>query len=371
MKALYIHKLVCLDPPHKFPQKNSLEWLRKTYLRYQKTHNRSEEEIEKIIARVGVSETQISNRNYHLADFHSPTSEAEIFGEHGAEGVSRRQAKFAHFTNQLFAQLYQTRDLPEHLIHVTCTGYGSPSAAQLIAAEKSPATVVTHSYHMGCYGVFPALRMAGGFLSSSSLFQQASPGSVDIVHTELCTLHLNPTDPSLEQIVIQTLFSDGAAAYRMSTEKPAEKGFRLLHLGEFLLPRTSKAMHWSVSEGGMAMGLSKDVPGLIAQSLRKTLQTWEKQIGFPLLSQLKDSIIAVHPGGPKIIDLVKETLEVHEDQVAASRKVLFERGNMSSATLPHVWSEILKDNSSSGKLVLSMAFGPGLTLALSLMRVSE
>ena len=373
MEALYVHDLVCIDPPHHFPQKQSLEWLRKSYIRYQKDQNRSEEDFEKIISRVGVSESQISNRNYYLPDFHLPPSEAEIFGEAAVEGVSKRQTQFAGFTNQILQKIYEQRKLPEHLIHVTCTGYGSPSAAQLIAAEKSPTTVVTHSYHMGCYGVFPALRMAGGFLNSSSLFAQSSAvaPAVDIVHTELCSLHLNPLDPSLEQIVIQTLFSDGAAVYRMSTEKPAGPSFQLLHLGEFLLPNTSEAMHWSVSEGGMAMGLSKNVPGLIASSLKKTLEIWEFQTGLAILSQLKEAIVAVHPGGPKIIDLVKQSLELKEVQVAASRKVLYERGNMSSATIPHVWAEILRDSNSAGKLVLSMAFGPGLTLAMSLMRVVE
>ena len=35
---------------------------------------------------------------------------------------------------------------------------------------------------------------------------------------------------------------------------------------------------------------------------------------------------------------------------------------MSSATLPHVWQEILNKNYSIGTKIISYAFGPGLTL---------
>jgi predicted naringenin-chalcone synthase len=48
--------------------------------------------------------------------------------------------------------------------------------------------------------------------------------------------------------------------------------------------------------------------------------------------------------------------------VALSHKVLRERGNMSSATLPHIWKEILDLDLKSGTRVVSLAFGPGLTL---------
>jgi hypothetical protein len=47
------------------------------------------------------------------------------------------------------------------LIHVSCSGYAAPSPAQRLLAEKRwHSTAVTHSYHMGCYGAFPAIRTA-------------------------------------------------------------------------------------------------------------------------------------------------------------------------------------------------------------------
>ncbi len=53
---------------------------------------------------------------------------------------------------------------------------------------------------------------------------------------------------------------------------------------------------------------------------------------------------------------------------AASREVLFRFGNMSSATLPHVWTTLVNDASVAvGTPVVSLAFGPGLTMCGALM----
>jgi predicted naringenin-chalcone synthase len=81
------------------------------------------------------------------------------------------------------------------------------------------------------------------------------------------------------------------------------------------------------------------------------------------VAALRGAAWAVHPGGPKIIDAAREALELDEAQVRASREVLRERGNMSSATLPHIWARLLDDPAvAPGTPVVSLAFGPGLTV---------
>jgi predicted naringenin-chalcone synthase len=88
-----------------------------------------------------------------------------------------------------------------------------------------------------------------------------------------------------------------------------------------------------------------------------------------LARDLRHAVVAVHPGGPKIIDRVQEILELDAAQVQASRDVLFDYGNMSSATLPHIWQRIASDERvASGASVLSLAFGPGLSVCGALFR---
>ena len=86
-----------------------------------------------------------------------------------------------------------------------------PSAAQRLVAAKGwgAATRVTHAYHMGCYAAFPALRMAAGFLSAPDSLRASGLKRVDVVHTEMCSLHMNPLHHAAEQLVVQSLFADG------------------------------------------------------------------------------------------------------------------------------------------------------------------
>ena len=365
MGSTYLSDFACPSPQFHKSQSESFDWLISAYKRYQKQQTHEESAYLKLLQRVGVSEKQIAQRGYFLPDFHQSESEAQIFSAE-QKGMKSRQTYFQNATQGVINELYDERKIPDHLIHITCTGYLAPSPVQILAAQRSPETLVTHSYHMGCYGAFPALRMASGFLHSSQLRPQQE---VDLIHTELCTLHLDPEDPTLDRMLVQTLFADGVAAYRVSSKKP-QLGFEILSLDEYLVPNTVDAMTWNLSERGFEMTLSKDVPNLIVEKLQECLQKWQKSSPHFELSQLKTSWMAVHPGGPKILDFVRDRLELTEDQIQFSRKVLREKGNMSSATLPHIWDEMLKDeNVKNGELVVSMAFGPGLTLCLGLFRM--
>jgi len=63
-------------------------------------------------------------------------------------------------------------------------------------------TEVIHAYHMSCYASLPTIRLAAGLVATGK-------SRVDIVHTEMCTLHMDPSQHLPEQLVVQTLFADG------------------------------------------------------------------------------------------------------------------------------------------------------------------
>jgi alkylresorcinol/alkylpyrone synthase len=89
-------------------------------------------------------------------------------------------------------------------------------------------------------------------------------------------------------------------------------------------------------------------------------------------TEKENAIFTIHLGGPKIIEQVSDALGLHPEQSAASHTVLRNYGNMSSATLPHVWSEILESGAVlPGQLVASLAFGPGLTICGGLFQVEQ
>ena len=103
------------------------------------------------------------------------------------------------------------------------------------------------------------------------------------------------------------------------------------------------------------------MPGLIARHLRPWLVSW---LGDNGLSLADVRSWAVHPGGPKIVSAVEESLELSREALAASRGVLADYGNMSSPTVLFVIDRLRKQN--APRPCVALGFGPGLVAEAAL-----
>lgn len=316
--------------------------------------------LKSLFLRYAVKPSQIAKRSFECPDLldRSIWSQKQIYRitaetPSGADILQRHQffsARALEIMRQFYKKTQEKNQAPpQHLIHVTCTGYVSPSAAQLLISEKKWQTDITHAYHMGCYAALPAIRMA-----------QALGRAVDVVHTEMCSLHMNPLNHTPEQIIVQSLFADGHIKYSVAAQDSPRKGdLHILCIKELIIPDSEHDMSWIPSSWGMQMTLSRAVPDKIQQHLKLFLMSLCKE---DFTNILKTALFAIHPGGPKIIEAVQKTLELRDDQCQHSKEILFTRGNMSSATLPHIWKAIVESKPASGTKIVSLAFGPGLTL---------
>jgi predicted naringenin-chalcone synthase len=326
----------------------------------------------KLVLRFGCSTDRIAFRNSSLEDFtHTDWDRMRIFQLNqfpAGKPCGERSRFYREISGEVFEQFYaEVAEPPPVIIHVTCTGYVSPSGAQRLVASRDwgQSTEVFHAYHMGCYASMPAIRMAAGFV-------ERGKARVDIVHTELCTLHMDPSQHLPEQLVVQTLFADGLIRYsasRMEGAEPTLKGLALLATREEIVPGTGDAMTWMVSDFGMQMTLSRKVPDHIRAGLGPFLERLAAAADLTPARLIDEAVFAIHPGGPRIIDEIAEHIGLRPEQVQASNTILANYGNMSSATLPHVWKSVLEDAAvPSGTLVVSLAFGPGLTIAGAILR---
>lgn len=290
----------------------------------------------------------------HLENFFGPKIEV-------------RMEWFKSKMGYVFDEFYSNKTVkPENLIHVTCSGYSSPSVAQEAVVKRYWETVqVTHSYHMGCYGAFPAIRTASSLLCASQ-----KNGRVDVVHTELLSAHLNLTEFTSSNTLICSLFADGFIGYSLYEEQAflndetikEKKGLRILAAHEVLIPDSLEDMSWDLGEYNFLMTLSKRVPVFIRNNIKSFLENLCTKGGISLEEQKSKMHFAIHPGGPKIIDYVVNEIGLNKDQARWSYNVLFHQGNMSSATIPHIFNEIINDPTiAAGTKVVAMAFGPGLT----------
>ncbi len=370
-------------PRYRIEQGRALEWLAQIHaaaqvsLESQNAPKRDgfAERIDKLIQRCACGPAQIGSRGHVTSDLGSTDFQSsplyDVTQHPQGLGSAARSRAFAEIVDAYFERTYESEtSAPSDLIHVTCTGYVAPSGAQRVVASKGwgDRTQVTHAYHMGCYAAFPAIRLASGLLSLPATFKSSrAERRADIAHTELCTLHLDPSQHSPEQLVVQSLFGDGFVRYSLR-EGEAGPGLEVLALSEQILPDSAQSMGWASGDFGMHMSLARDVPDRIATALRGFVLELFERSGLSF-AELRSAVVAVHPGGPKIIDRVREVLELSEAQIAASRAVLFDYGNMSSATLPHVWARILEDRDVPRETpILSLAFGPGLTVCGGIFR---
>jgi predicted naringenin-chalcone synthase len=122
-------------------------------------------------------------------------------------------------------------------------------------------------------------------------------------------------------------------------------------------------MTWEVTDLGFRMGLSPRVPDVLAVHVRKLVVDLLARHGL----RIEDvDGWAVHPGGPKILDVVQEQLALDDFALAASRDVLAAYGNCSSPTVLLVL-DALRRRAAPPRRVVMLAFGPGLTLYGSLL----
>jgi predicted naringenin-chalcone synthase len=260
-----------------------------------------------------------------------------------------------------------------HVITVSCTGFYAPGPDYVLARDLGLAAGVQR-YHlgfMGCYASIPALRLA------KQLCEADASAVVLVVSVELCTLHLRSSnDP--DTIVASSLFADGAGA-GIVTARPLEPGERAFDLDRFatrITPVGEGDMAWKIGDHGFEMVLSNAVPAIIDEHVTGALEPLfeaEPALVTALETDASSDAIehwAIHPGGRSILDKVESRLALSEAQLVPARSILYEYGNMSSATVLFVLRRILDQaEAADGERVAAMAFGPGLTVESALLTV--
>ena len=188
-----------------------------------------------------------------------------------------------------------------------------------------------------------------------------------LISVELCSLHLQ-VEPSRDNILANMIFADGCAAVLFSNSEEYKNKIKLNFISthSVLFENTSEYMGWKIGNYGFEMILSSDLPKIILNEAVPRLKLILNSQGF------KPGDIehwALHPGGRAILDTLQNGLEISVNKMIPSRKVLKNFGNMSSASILFVLKEIIE----SGKLkkndnVCAVAFGPGLTMEVVLMK---
>jgi predicted naringenin-chalcone synthase len=234
-----------------------------------------------------------------------------------------------------------------HFVVASCTGFVAPGIDQIIAKRLglSPSIERLLIGFMGCYAAITALRSARHIVRSDPTAR------VLLLCVELSTLHLQAVH-EIEPLLAMLQFGDGAAAALVTADP---QGFAILKPFATTLPDSEELIRWDVTDSGFAMHLSGEVPARIAAGLADPAFAAAATGGRP---PAEIDGWAVHAGGRSILDAVEHGLDLSPAALTASRGVLADNGNMSSATLMFVLARLLAGPPVANGVAL--AFGPGL-----------
>ncbi|MEW5959680.1 MAG: type III polyketide synthase [Chloroflexota bacterium] len=263
--------------------------------------------------------------------------------------------------NRALAQAGLTAANVDHFLVISCTGFDCPGLDVLVAKDLNMQPHLRRSalIGMGCHAGLTGLDRA-------MLELAARPQShALLLAVEFGTLHFQHGQ-SIENMVAGAIFGDGLAAVLVGPYAPGQGRPHLLDTMTYTDPTTQDLMGFHLSDKGFQIHLATRVPKVLKATVPALVTDFLARGG---LDKEDIRFWAIHPGGAKIVDYLGEALNLTEDDLQYSRRVLRQYGNMSSVTIFFVLDEILRcGRPQPGDYGLLQGFGPGLTIELGLIQ---
>ncbi|GAA3214250.1 type III polyketide synthase [Oerskovia jenensis] len=299
----------------------------------------------------------------------------------------------------------------DFLLFTSVTGIAAPSIDAQLVTRLGLRTDVKRlpSFGLGCVAGAAGIARVHDYLTGH-------PQDVALlVSVELCSLTLQHGDDSMANLVSTGLFGDGAAAVVMVGDahpaclapedsspdggarapgalgtrtvgtagvpaRPVPQGVEVLDTRSRLYPETADHLGWTIRDSGFGIVLSAGLPDVIAAHLAGDVKSLLAEHD---LTTEDVGTWVVHAGGPRILDVVRDSLSLDERDLTLSRESLAAVGNLSSSSVLHVLAATLAARESPGARRLAtprpthgrhgvlMAFGPGVSAELVLLRLPD
>jgi alkylresorcinol/alkylpyrone synthase len=275
----------------------------------------------------------------------------------------------------------EPRDI-DHIFFVTVTGIATPTIDVALSNRLGMRRDLkrTPIFGLGCGAGAAGLARTADYVTGFS-------GDVAmLVSVELCSLTLQKDDLSAANIIASGLFGDGAAAVIVSgadrdvvrdadrvgvsdADRVARETPRVLATRSILFPDSERIIGWDVVAGGFKIVLSPHLTDLVRTNIKREVDD------FLGAYELRRSDIAhwiAHTGGPKLLRILEEELELPDAALARSWRSLKNTGNLSSASVLFMLEDIMHRNGAgdgapkAGDYGVMIAMGPGFSVELVL-----
>jgi len=319
--------------------------------------------VEKIHAATGVKQRHLvmDFEGYKKLDGFGSANDAyiQLGADLGAEAIRGALAK---------ANLEPT-DI-DMVMCVSVTGIAAPSLEALLARRLGMREDVKRLpiFGLGCVAGAAGIARVRDYLAGDP------NGVAVLLSVELCSLTLQRTDVSIPNVVASGLFGDGAAAVVMLGEERARRmgisGPQVVATRSRLYPDTERTMGWDVCDSGFRLFLSANVADVVSDNLEVDVKGFLADHGLTV-PQINRWVC--HPGGPKILEAMQDSLSLHDGELEVTWRSLARIGNLSSASVLHILQDTMEGRDGAGTPEpgtpgLLMAMGPGFCAELVLLR---
>lgn len=349
-------------PEHRYPQAA----ITAAFKAYWSERLKSPERLDQFHSRVGVEHRHLSfpmERYPQFASF-GETNDAwwEVAQDLGAKAIDAALNRAGLGREELHA-----------LFLVSVTGIASPSLdARLINRLGLRRDIKrTPVFGIGCAGGAIGLTRAADYVLAYPDHNAA------LLAVELCSLTIQRDDLSPANLISVGLFADGAAAAVISGSKVRSRAYaasaavaasspKILGTGSVFYPGTEDIMGWDISEKGLKIVLSPRLPDLIRKNLAGDADAF---LARYKLTRRDIGTWVMHPGGPKVLNAIQDTLALGDSALEASWECLRRFGNLSSASVLLVLDEVLTNRAPEpGTYGVLLAMGPGFCTEMILLQ---
>ena len=196
-----------------------------------------------------------------------------------------------------------------------------------------------------------------------------------LLAVELCSLTWPRTEVTTADLVASGLFGDGAAALVATGRADAARGPaaprgtaaapRVVATRSEVFPDSGDTLGWRLGVDGFRIILTAELAEVVERRLSSSVSGFLAEQGLTV-----DDIGSwvCHPGGPKVIDAIQQSLKLPYSAVRLSRRSLAEVGNLSSASVLHILEQTMSSPPPAGSAGLMIGLGPGVSAELVLLR---
>lgn len=316
----------------------------------------------------------VENGEFVEYDFGFPMYE-ELAKRHvNPEGsdLKDRMALYRSQSEAHIGNLYeQTVEKPDHIVHVTSTGFLDPNPVDAVMASKQWYDVdVTTFYHRACNAPISAIRTANALLTASLAGGCETPKKrIDLVHSEIFSVHTRIAEDDPVNIALMCKFSDSFLRYAIEScddiRKKGKSGLKILAFKNFTVPDTSAIAQWSASNPCFEFKVDAlNYFKLVKTHVRQFTHAFFAEHGMDFAEVKGKTVFALQASSLSILNEIGQELKLSKELKELSRKTLYENGYLSSGAIPFMCKQIIESSDiPSGALVFCLGYGQGVTMS--------